>query len=174
MTKRPVSTARGGRSCVTCAHPERNAIDKALVAGTAAEEIAKRYGLAARSVRRHAAGHLPATLARAQAAAEVAHAEDLLEQLRDLQRRTLAILGAAEATDDRTIGLRAIREARGNLELLARLLGELDERPVVNILIAPEWLAVRAAMLAALVPYPEARLAVASRLAELEAEHDTG
>ncbi len=54
------------------------------------------------------------------------------------------------------------------VELTAKLVGELDERPQVNVLLAPEWLAVRAALLAALRPYPEARVAVAARLAAME------
>ena len=74
----------------------------------------------------------------------------------------------AEQSGDLKVA-RAIREARGNLELLAKLLGELDERPVTNILIAPEWHQARAAMVEALADYPEARIAVAGALARLEA-----
>jgi hypothetical protein len=62
--------------------------------------------------------------------------------------------------------LGAIREARGNVELLAKLLGELDERPVVNVmLIDPK---VRDAIVRALTPYGEARLAVANALEPFE------
>ena len=38
------------------------------------------------------------------------------------------------------------------------------------MLVAPEWLAVRATLLTALTPYPAARVAVAGELARLEAE----
>jgi len=58
----------------------------------------------------------------------------------------------------------AIREARGNIELLAKLLGELDERPVINLVAAPEWIQIRTAILVALQPYPEARVTVAEAL----------
>jgi hypothetical protein len=58
----------------------------------------------------------------------------------------------------------AIREARGNLELLAKLTQQLDTRPTLNLLVAPEWLTVRAVLLEALAAYPEARAAVAGRL----------
>ena len=44
------------------------------------------------------------------------------------------------------------------------LLGDLDDRPVVNVLVSPEWQQVRAQILAALDPYPEARFAVAGAL----------
>jgi hypothetical protein len=111
-------------------------------------------------VRRHKANHLPAKLVMAEKAAEVAQADDLLEQVRDLQVRTLAILEAAEHTQQHRTALSAIREARSNLELLAKLLGELDERPQVNILISAEWLELRAVIVAALEPHTEAREAV--------------
>jgi hypothetical protein len=90
----------------------------------------------------------------------VAHADDLLEQVRDLQVRTFAILEAAEESKQHRTALSAIREARSNLELLAKLLGELDERPVVNLNVSPEWLELRAVIVGALEPYTEARVAV--------------
>jgi hypothetical protein len=62
------------------------------------------------------------------------------------------------------MALSAIREARGNLELLAKLLGELDERPMLNLNISPEWLELRAVIVEALEPYSEARGAVLSAL----------
>jgi hypothetical protein len=80
--------------------------------------------------------------------------------VRDLQAHTLAILEAAEHTHQHRTALSAIREARGNLELLAKLLGELDDRPMVNVLISPEWLELRAVIVGALEPYTDARGAV--------------
>jgi hypothetical protein len=68
--------------------------------------------------------------------------------------------------DDLKVASGAIRKAWGNLELLAKLLGELDELPQVNVVLTPEWYALREAILAALVPYGEARSAVAARLWE--------
>jgi hypothetical protein len=96
----------------------------------------------------------------ARAAEEVAEADDLLGQVQDLQARTLAILEAAEGSNQHRTALSAIREARSNLELLAKLLGELDERPVVNLNVSPEWLELRAVIVGALEPYHEARGAV--------------
>jgi uncharacterized protein YjgD (DUF1641 family) len=106
----------------------------------------------------------------AQAAEEVAQADTLLEQVGDLQERALDILDKAEEAGELRTALGAIREARGNLELLAKLLGELDERPVTNILVSAEWVSVRTAMMEALDPYPQARVAVAGRLSELEGQ----
>lgn len=158
------------RVCTVCSHPERRAIDKALVAGEPVAAVASRYlTLHKMALYRHKDEHLPLRLVKAQDAAEAAEADDLLAQVRALQARALGILDTAEAAGQLLAALGAIREARGCLELLGKLMGELDERPQVNILVAPEWLAVRAALLAALQPYPEARVAVAARLQALEA-----
>ena len=153
------------RSCTICEHPDREAIDRQLVGDSSNLSISSLFGVSESAVRRHKANHLPAKLVMAQAAEEIAQAEDLLDQVRDLHARTLAILQAAESTSQHRMALSAIREARSNLELLAKLLGELDERPQVNILISPT---VQTAIVTALGPYPEAKLAVAHALGELE------
>jgi hypothetical protein len=75
-----------------------------------------------------------------------------------------------EAGDDRTLFL-GLRERRATIELLAKLRGELDERAVVNVLALPEWMSVRQALLHALDPFPQARIAVGDALAELEASN---
>lgn len=87
-------------------------------------------------------------------------ADSLLDRVESLQARALSILDAAENTGELRTALGAIREARGNLELLAKLLGELDERPVVNLYLSPEWLELRAVIIGALEPYGEARESV--------------
>jgi hypothetical protein len=149
------------RRCSVCTHPDRENIDEALVGATAISAIAAKYrDISEDALGRHKANHLPAKLVMAEKAKEVAQADSLLEQVRDLQGRALAILDQAEMSGDLRTALGAIREARGNLELLAKLLGELDDRPQVNVLISPEWLELRAVIVGALEPYTDARGAV--------------
>jgi hypothetical protein len=157
-----------GRPCGVCTHPARGAIDKALAAGEPIARIAARHGLSEDAVSRHNAEHLPARLARAAEREEVRQAFDAWTQLRAVNAATLAILKEAREARDHDVALKAIARVEKQIELQARLLGELDDRPQVNLLVAPEWLSVRAALLAALMPYPEARLAVAGSLARLE------
>src|SRR5262249_44706212 len=134
------------RVCTVCAHQSRQEIDAALTTGAPYRRIAPQYGLTERSVRRHAADHIPAMLAQAAQAKVVTQAGDLLTQVQTLQAKALDLLAKAEAAGDYRTALAGVREARGTLELLARLRGELDERAVVNVLLAPDWLAVRAAL----------------------------
>ena len=152
------------RLCSVCVHDQRAAIDQALVNGTAFPALAALYRVSEDALGRHKANHLPATLARAQDAAEVAHADDLLGQVRDLQAKALGILTKAENSGQLMVALAAIRETRGCLELLGKLMGEIDDRPQVNVLVMPEWLALRSRIVTALVPYPEARAALAEVL----------
>jgi hypothetical protein len=70
--------------------------------------------------------------------------------------------------DPRELHLKAAGRLRDQLELLAKLVGELRDAPTVNILVSPEWAAVRATLLAALAPYPEARLAAAAALRSVD------
>ena len=148
------------RKCTVCTHEARAEIDRALVAGDTFRHIAARFDTSTGALQRHKADHLPGRLAKAQEAEEVAQADDLLCQVQDLQARALAILDKAEEAGELRTALSAIREARGNLELLAKLLGELDERPQVNVLVSPEWLELRAIIVGALEPHPAARGAV--------------
>lgn len=157
------------RTCTVCAHPQRGGIDRALVNSEPLRSIAQQYGTSATALHRHKEDHLPKSLTKAQEAKEVAQADDILAQLKALRNKAMGLLLKAEAAGDYRTALAGVREARACLELLAELEGELDRRPQINILMAPEWFTVRAAIFNTLVPYPEARTALAGRLAELEA-----
>lgn len=157
------------RPCTVCVHPERAAIDRDLLAGRACRDIAGRHGLGKSAVARHGADHLPASLARAADARAVADADALLREAEALRAKAMALLRAAELAGDLRTALAGVREARGCLELLARLSGELRDGATVNVVVTPGWAAVRAVVVAALAHFPEARAAVAERLLALEA-----
>ena len=155
------------RVCSVCTHPDRTSIDQALVSGKPVRETSALFRVSEDALGRHKEGHVPAELAKANDAEEVAHADDLLRELRLLRAKAYSLLLTAERQGDLRTALAGIREARACLELLLEVEGELDRRPTVNLLVAPEWLAVRAALLDALRPFPEARGAVSARLAAL-------
>ena len=162
------------RTCTVCTHPERKAIDKALVSGEAATSVAARYftkraKLGRMAVQRHKDEHLPATLVKAAEQEDVRHALDVVQQLKAINAASLEVLRNARDASQGGLALAAVDRIQRQIELQAKLLGELDERAQVNVLVAPEWLLVRSALLEALAPYPEARGAVAARLLALEA-----
>jgi len=154
------------RVCTICTHPEREAINAALVTGEPYRVIAQRYAASPDAVYRHKIDHLPAKLAQAEAAKETALADDLLGQVKALRNKAISILGKAEAAGDLRTALLGIREARACVELLLEVEGELHRQPVVNVLIAPEWLQLRTVILQTLAPFPDARAALARTLTD--------
>ncbi len=158
------------RVCTVCTHKSTRKIDKALATREGSyRDISRRFGVSKDALGRHLHEHLPETLARGHEAAEAARADELLRQVRGLQEKTLDLLLKAESAGDLRTALSGIREARSNIELLARLEGQIAERPsvVVNnaiFMAAP----VREAIARALRPYPLAGYAVSDALGELE------
>ncbi len=157
------------RTCTVCRHPDRPAIDMALINRRPFRDIARHFGVSKDATVRHFDDHLPATLAKAKEAEDVAHAIDVVGQLRAINAATLAVLANARKVGDGDLALKAVDRVQRQIELQAKLLGELDERPQVVLANAPEWLQVRTVLLDALRPHPEERQAVAARLVALEA-----
>lgn len=157
------------RRCSVCVHAQRQEIEAALIAETPYRTISDRYGPSKTALIRHKSDHLPVRMVRAKEAETVAQADDLLQQLKGLRSTAYRILLEAEKQGDLRTALAGIREARQCLELLAEMEGELDRRQHVNITLSPEWHHVRNVLVESLTPYPDARIAVAERLYELEA-----
>ena len=90
------------RPCTVCAHPERAAIDKALVSGEAVTAVASRYftkrgqPLGHMALYRHKDEHLPQALAKAQGAAEVADANGIMAELRRCMERVNLLFDACD------------------------------------------------------------------------------
>ncbi len=156
------------RVCTICTHEKRADIDSALLAEEPYRHIATRYGTSTGALQRHRE-HLPVHLAKAKDAEEMTQADTLLEQVRNLQTRALSILDRADDSGDLKTALAAIREARSNLELLGKLAGELQQEGTINLVVNAEWLTLRAAVISALLPYPDAAQAVTRALAAGEA-----
>ncbi len=160
------------RRCTVCDHRQREEIDHALVEGESLRDIARRHSLSKDAVARHKAEHLPTALTKAKEGADAVHADDLLGKIRGLEKDARRICGRAEAEGDYRTALAGIRELTRLVELIGKLAGELDDRPQINVLLAPQWLEVRSVLLKALAPYPQARASVAQSLQALEVPHD--
>ncbi len=161
------------RKCTICHHDDREAIDAALVTREPFRHIAAQHGVSTSALVRHSDDHIPAELTKAQEAADAARADSLLAQVVDLRDKALGVLTKAESSDDLRAAIAAIREARGCVELLAKLAGELQNAPTINLVLSAEWITDQAAILTALQPHPDARLAVAAALAA-SSPHEPG
>lgn len=91
--------------------------------------------------------------------------------LREVQRQAWQRLGRLKDASTNVPGL--LNTIMNAEQLIAKVEGtltpDIQNRTTVNVLALPEWQATRAAILMALARYPEARIAVADALAQLEA-----
>ncbi len=156
------------RFCTVCAHEESFAINEDIVIGiTSVRRIAAQYGLSETAMRRHKE-HIPQLLLQAHDDMQGYEADAILLRVEHLENETLQLLEDAKSGDvvDRRIILQAIREQRGNIELIAKIKQLIDLAPKTElVLISPQ---VQALIVGALLPYPEARQAVADSLASIE------
>jgi hypothetical protein len=129
------------RPCSICVHVNREAIDTALVAGEPCRVLAVRFGMSPDAMERHKRGHLPATLTKAAAVAEVAHAGNLLDEVQRQRMRADELYHAAakllrKANREHDAGgavaairaaVVALREGRGSLALIGDMLAALPQ-----------------------------------------------
>ncbi len=115
------------RTCTVCTHPNREAIDQALVSGEPFRHIAARTGTSTGALQRHKQEHIPEALAKATEARELAHADSLAEQIQNLSARTMRILDKAEKAGDLRTALAAVGQAKGVLELKAKVAEKVEE-----------------------------------------------
>jgi hypothetical protein len=156
------------RVCTICSHPARNEIDRAALAGASNRRIADQFSISPQALMRHKADHLLPELVKAQQAEEVTRATDLLAAVTERDRVAMEVLAEARAEGDHRAVAPLLRVSLVALELLGRLHGQLSTE--VNIVVLPQWIEYRTALLQALAPYPAAMDAAADVLIALEAE----
>lgn len=92
----------------------------------------------------------------------------------DKERRALTLKLSGiynwRKNQDMQNAMQAIDRVQKQLELQAKLQGDLAQEGTVNIWISQEWASARQSLLEALRPFPEARVAVAQALLALEAQ----
>jgi hypothetical protein len=133
--------------------------------------ISSQFGVGHKSVERHVNdGHVTQVIQQSYAAREEARGLDVVNQLVYINSVTLDILKEARDNKKNGMALFAVDRIIKQLELQAKLLGDIDT-PQVNIILMPEWVNIRTTIVKALIPYPDARIAVASALVQMEGEH---
>lgn len=87
------------RSCKACQHEKKTEIDRALLSGEAARQVATRYGLSATGLQRHQKPIAP-SLVKAREAAEVGQASNVLSFVRGLVTKAHQYTELAEKKGD--------------------------------------------------------------------------
>jgi len=117
--------------CSICLHRKAGAINKAIVSGEMPLlKIAKTFRIPYQSLYNHRRKHLPAELVRRKEQTLEDAAQVLVNELEQLREKTGQVLTRALSKNnyDGDLALRAIARRERQLELKARLLGQLEDR----------------------------------------------
>jgi hypothetical protein len=137
------------RSCTVCNHPSAATIAVSLMEGRSARAVAATYVLSYAAMKRHARNHVTPGSQPTHDPAGAA-LEPLDELIASLRGRALAGSDAAA------------REYR--LALAAQSQRSSATTPEYNVLEDPEWIKLQRILLDALVPFPEARIAISDAI----------
>jgi hypothetical protein len=108
------------RPCVVCTHKSRAEIEAAAVGPEPNRRVATRFRITESSLRRHMESHVPRALAVAAEARELARADTLAGQVRDLQAHANRLRATAERDGDVRAALMAVKTLADLVELLLK------------------------------------------------------
>ena len=189
-----MSARRGQPSgkCAVCGHIERVKIELLLAGGAGQKAVGRKFGISKDSIHRHWHGHVTAErraqlivgpVPRHALAAQVCEENtSVLANLRIVRSGLWKQFDAALEAGDRMTGALLAGKLHQNLQITARITGELASSPLVQInntqnnvamlMDNPEFGAFQTRLIATLRNFPEARAAVLAEFERLDAPED--
>jgi hypothetical protein len=172
-----------GRHNSIARHEARAQIERDLAIGIPLRRLARKYGLSKDALCRHRK-RLPPQLKAAMLAQALrpevdldklrtTESEGLLATLAAQRARLLLWQDNAAAAEQFSVAAQLAAQIHNNLALVGRYLGELSTHHTVtsvSVLVSPQYLELRSALLRALAPHPAARRDVAATLHQIESE----
>jgi len=144
--------------CIVCSHPDREAIDRALLANGAAHTLATAYDLPYSELLIHHRDHLGPKPLPPPRSLEESRKAFQLQRLEAIYLQTVRILHEYFLTDQ-SEALRVVQRLEHQLQLMPRFFPAPSPNPHVS-----ERRRIALVIDEALIPYPEARLVLAAAL----------
>jgi hypothetical protein len=171
------------RHCTICEHQERASIELGLANHTGVMALSRQHNVSKKALERHRANHMPAALkAELMTKGRMSpidlenlrrtESEGILQNLVVQRARLYRNLDLAETSGDFGLAVRMHMALSRNIELTAKLLGDLKtgHQTVNNILVMPAYHQMRVALVKALQQFPDAKAAVIKVLQTIEGE----
>jgi hypothetical protein len=114
--------------CTICHHSQREAIERAILAGVPIRIISDQYGISLGAINRHKEGHMVETLAKArdnQMIVEESRGTDLLAVTMNLLQESQDITSEARGAGDLKTALMGIGKTADIINLLVRVAAEM-------------------------------------------------
>ena len=172
----------GGHPCTVCNHAQRARVELGLARGVSASALSRRFRpLSSDAILRHRK-HIPPKLMQELTAKTllpekelqnmtISESSSLLEHLVAQRAKLYALIDQCEQVGDVRTAFVGHARISANLEQTARLLDLFATHATTvhqNLVISPDYLQLRQALLRALAPHPEARRAVVDVLRAFE------
>jgi hypothetical protein len=157
------------KPCRICTHPEREAIDQAIISDVPYRSITEQYGVSNGSIARHKeAGHISQALIQANEVREITRSADLLDMTMSLLNEAQDIVEESRQEGDRRTALDGIGKITNILKLLMAVnLALSDRQAKTSVTTDPEFQRVMSVIMEELDPYPEVRERISTRLSEV-------
>jgi hypothetical protein len=173
-----------GKRCTVCDSDDRARIELGLSKKVSYQRLSDKFGVSKDAIGRHRRSHMPSQLLAAlqrhgkPTAVDLEklkqeESEGLLQTVAAQRGRIWQALGVCEEMEDWNAVSRFHAQLNSNLNLTAKIVGEIEtgNRTTINqLIVSPEYITLRSALVQALSPYPEARRAVSEVLRGLESE----
>jgi hypothetical protein len=126
-------------NCSVCSHPDHQAIDQALIAGSATlAALCKQYNLSTSALSRHKA-HLQAKVGRAKSKLLDYLQQHCLLWLSQTLEMTFRTAQAAEAEGNGKLVIQAVSQGARLVNIIMKHDLPLDDRLVYKIITSPQW-----------------------------------
>ena len=186
----PARRGQPSGRCVVCAHPDKVRIELLLAGGAGQKAVGRKFDISKDAIWRHWTRHVDAqTRARLlmgpvqmhALAAQIAEENtSVLENLRIVRAGLYQQYDAALEAGDRTVGALLAGKLHQNLQITARITGELASSPLISInntqnnnvamVESPTFAAFQARLIGVLRLFPDARDAVIREFERLESK----
>jgi hypothetical protein len=165
----------GAGNCAACSLPpaDLDRINDELVRHVSLSSLERRWGISRPALRAHRANHISPAWTALRLERNTNGVRKVADRIEDEIKDAARMYLAAAAALNMPLAIKAKHLLRQHLELLARVTGELDEKPevTVNIQQTPAFILARDVIFSELEGHPEIRRSISRRLSVLA---DTG
>lgn len=125
------------KNCKFCRSPDREKLERALIRDEISQvEVARILSIDQSNVSRHIDNHVKKQVREAvKQDQSLAEGLNVTEQLRDINKEARTILDKAKKSGDHKLALRAIEVVLKQLEMQAKLLGDIKTGLGINVMV---------------------------------------
>jgi len=160
--------------CSFCNHRDAALLEQQIAIKELTQaQTAKIIGCNKSTVSRHMANCVPSRIRESMKPEPVeVPGLNVVNALTTSHAKTLEILLDSLAEGDRKTALMAIHAETRQLDLMAKITGQVNAAPQLNFLLNPEFIMLKRIIVETLLPYPDARVALSEKLDSIAVGQD--